>query len=249
MKKILLLLVALALLAGCTPQSSELASARTEHAQKSTGDILIGTTWKWTGPQKGLSDGIDMAIEEINANGGVLGRKLRIVKAEDDGSLARGRRIAEEFAQNTDMVAVVGHTRSDIALPASDVYESSGLLFLTPAKSHKLAERGYKLVFQTAASNQKIGPRLVAYIAAKDHRPNEFPSQVFQQDAYHRFVQTYTERYGHEPGIYSAIGYDTVRLLTKAMQSADSTEPTLVARALRNPENWSGSVIGNYAFD
>jgi len=56
-----------------------------------------------------------MAVEEINGSGGILGgRRIRIVVRDDQDSVTRGRLIAQEFAEDTDMVAVINPPQAAI---------------------------------------------------------------------------------------------------------------------------------------
>ncbi|MEY4757913.1 MAG: hypothetical protein RJA34_2811 [Pseudomonadota bacterium] len=167
---IVLLLTCLPLF-GCSDWDSNPRKARAERAEVATGDIIIGAVWPWQGPKGDLWDGIELATQEINAAGGVLGRKLRIVKADDQGSLAKGRLVAQEFADNRDMVAVIGHLYSFISLPASSIYQSAGQVYITPgATAYKINTQGFDLVFRSIASNRNLGIQLADYMAAQGYR-------------------------------------------------------------------------------
>lgn len=145
--------------------------ARALRAQNATGDIVIGAAWAWEGAKGQLWNGIELAVEEINAGGGVLHRKIRIVKEDDESSLVKGRKIAQQFAENPDMVAVIGHQNSYVALPAAATYQAAGLVYLTPgASSYQLHDQGYDLVFRTAPSNRSIGIQMASYMAQKGYR-------------------------------------------------------------------------------
>jgi branched-chain amino acid transport system substrate-binding protein len=145
--------------------------ARAQRAASASGDIVIGAVWPWGGGKGALWEGIELAVEEINAGGGVLKRKLRIVKEDDESSLTKGRLIAQEFAENPDMVAVIGHLNSYVALPATSIYQSAGLVYLTPgATNYKLNSQGYDLAFRTIPSNRSISRRMADDMAAQGHR-------------------------------------------------------------------------------
>lgn len=160
---------ALSLLA-CAPADSP-RQARALRAQKATGDIVIGAAWAWDGAKGQLWHGIELAVDDINSQGGVLGRKLRIIKEDDESSLAKGRKIAQQFADTPDMVAVIGHQNSYVALPAAATYQEAGLLYLTPgASSYELNDQGYDLVFRTAPSNRSVGIQMASYMAQQGYR-------------------------------------------------------------------------------
>lgn len=171
MKPWTLIAVALFLLLTACTEWDDPKTVRAERAVQADGDIVIGAVWPWSGDKGNLWQGIELAAEEINAKGGVLGRKLSIVKKDDESSLAKGRLIAQQFAENLDMVAVIGHFYSYIAIPASATYQTAGLLFITPgATSYQLHTQGYDLIFRSIPSNRSEGRRIADYVAEKGYR-------------------------------------------------------------------------------
>ena len=170
LRMVLVLLMAF-FASACSKWDSNPRQARNQQAERATGDIVVGVVWPTQGPKIDFWEGIDIATQEINAAGGVLGRKLRIVKADDQSSLAKGRLVAQEFADNRDMVAVIGHLYSFISLPASSIYQAAGLVYITPgATAHKINTQGFDLVFRSIASNRNLGTQLADYMASQGHK-------------------------------------------------------------------------------
>lgn len=96
-------------------------------------------------PGKGMHQGALLAVEEINARGGVRGRRLDLVVRDDAMNPARAIEVAEEFRDRTDVVAVVGHLSSGASIAASDVYSEpgKGLLAISPgATSPEMSTTG-----------------------------------------------------------------------------------------------------------
>ena len=62
------------------------------------------------------------------------------------------------------------------------------------------------------------------------------------------FVRNYGDKYGREPTLWAAQGYDSVRLLHAAMMQSKSGTPEDISDALRGIENWKG-VTGSHSFD
>lgn len=68
------------------------------------------------------------------------------------------------------MVAVIGHLYSFISLPASSIYQSAGLLYITPgATAYKINTQGFDLVFRSIASNRNLGIQLAEYMAGQGY--------------------------------------------------------------------------------
>lgn len=195
---VLLLLITLSISA-CSKWDSDPRQARNEQAERATGDIVVGVVWPTQGPKIDLWEGIDIASQEINAAGGVLGRKLRIVKADDQSSLAKGRLVAQEFADNRDMVAVIGHLYSFIALPASSIYQAAGLVYITPgATAHRINTQGFDLVFRSIASNRNLGIQLADYMASQGHKR---VAVLYEKTTNTQVLANYFEQRARELGI------------------------------------------------
>src|SRR5690606_9095425 len=96
-------------------------------------------------PGKGMHQGALLAVEEVNARGGVRGRRLDLVVRDDAMNPARAIEVAEEFRDRTDVVAVVGHLSSGASIAASDVYSEpgKGLVAISPgATSPEMSTTG-----------------------------------------------------------------------------------------------------------
>lgn len=164
-------LLALTLLvSACGPDDP--AALRAERAARTDGDLVIGAAWPWSGRTAGLyAEGLDMAVAEINAAGGVLGRPLRLQKEDDGESVDGGRLVAQRFAENPDVVAVIGHLNSHISIPAAEIYERGGLLMLTPASTAPaLTRRGFHHVFRSVHDDEAVGRQMTELAAANGWR-------------------------------------------------------------------------------
>src|SRR5215210_4162170 len=76
-------------------------------------DVTLGAAGPWTEGYGAMNKrGMDLAIEEINANGGVRGRPLRLLARDDGADGAKAATIALEFVTNPAVSAVVGHVNS-----------------------------------------------------------------------------------------------------------------------------------------
>ena len=162
-------LTSMVLLAACS--DTDIAAQRAARAAKATGDIVVGVSWPFSTAKGRLWEGVAMAQEEINAAGGVLGRKLVFVKEDDQLSVTKGTVIAHKFAENLDMVAVIGTLNSYIAIPTAPVYEFAGMVMLTQGSSVvRLTNQGYKKVFRMIPSNRNVGEMLAEYSKSKKYK-------------------------------------------------------------------------------
>lgn len=87
--------------------------------------------------------GATLAVEEINAAGGINGYMLELVAEDDEAQPQKSATIANKFVADEDIVAVVGYTQSSCALAAAPIYNQSGLVQVCTFSSNMgIAEAG-----------------------------------------------------------------------------------------------------------
>jgi branched-chain amino acid transport system substrate-binding protein len=130
-------------------------------------DVVIAVAWPWELRKEiRLEDGLQMAVDELNADGGPGGRKLRIAKYDDQESIDAGRVVAQKITHDPDVVAVIGHLQSYVTLQTAEVYNQAGLVLLAPtATDPDLTGRGYPRVFRATFDDKAIGRRLADFAA------------------------------------------------------------------------------------
>jgi len=170
----IIILFFLILLAACS-KLRNVSDERAHIAAKAKGEIIIGAVAPWALMENEtkamLWQGMEFALNKVNGAGGVLNRKIRIVKKDDEGLVNKGRLIAQSFAENRNMVAVIGHFNSYISIPASSIYEFSGLLMVTPASTNpKLTQQGFKYVFTMIPTNDEMGKKLAVYALRRGYK-------------------------------------------------------------------------------
>lgn len=129
--------------------------------QKKEDTIKIGLAGVQTGPDGEIGTapirGSELAIEEWNAKGGVLGKKLEIVIRDDEGKPNQAVAVAQELV-SAGVVAVVGHFNSGCSLPASEIYKQAGILQITPASTNpQVTERGFNTLFRMCGRDDQQG--------------------------------------------------------------------------------------------
>ncbi|MFZ4790673.1 MAG: branched-chain amino acid ABC transporter substrate-binding protein [Candidatus Competibacteraceae bacterium] len=133
--------------------------------------IKIAVAGPITGPVAQYGDmqmsGARMAVEQINAKGGVNGKKLEAVLMDDVCEPKQAVAIANQIV-NQKIKYVVGHLCSGSTQPASTLYEEEGILMITPAAtSPAITQQGYKMVFRTIGTDDQQGPTAGRYIATQ----------------------------------------------------------------------------------
>ncbi|MFG1421627.1 ABC transporter substrate-binding protein [Roseixanthobacter liquoris] len=98
--------------------------------------IRIGLSGPFTGGSSpmGISmrDAIRMAVAEINAKGGVLGRPLELVERDDEAKNERGVQVAQELIHKEKVVAGLGVINTGVALASARFYQEAKVPLITP---------------------------------------------------------------------------------------------------------------------
>lgn len=79
-----------------------------------------------------ITRGVELAVEEINEKGGILGRKLKVMTKDHRGNPARGIFNIEQFAQMPNLLAVVGGVHTPVVLAEIDILHAKNVLMLVP---------------------------------------------------------------------------------------------------------------------
>ncbi|MCI5133969.1 MAG: hypothetical protein D3920_02630 [Candidatus Electrothrix sp. AW2] len=140
---------------------------RAQRLSKSEGDILIALV-QTSLPSNFLLEGVEMAIDEINQQGGLLGKKLVSVIYDDKGDPVEAEKIARKIAKNKDIMAVIGHRMSSAAIPASIIYEQAGILFISyGANAPGLTQYSVHYTFRNIPTNNDYGLAIAEFMHNK----------------------------------------------------------------------------------
>ncbi len=136
------------------------------HAQ-----VKLGMAGPITGPSAAtgaqMKNGVDQAIEDINAAGGILGQKLSILVGDDVSDPKQGVSIANKFVGDG-VKFVVGNFNSGVSIPSSEVYNENGVLQITPASTNPtFTERKLWNVFRTCGRDDQQGEVAANFIVTK----------------------------------------------------------------------------------
>ncbi len=116
-----------------------------------------------TGAQ--MKNGVDQAVADINAAGGILGQKIVVSYGDDVSDPKQGVSVANKFAAEG-VKFVVGHYNSGVSIPASDVYQENGILQITPASTNPtFTERKMWNTFRICGRDDQQGQVAGEYIA------------------------------------------------------------------------------------
>ncbi len=133
------------------------------------GTIYVGITGPFTGPYADPGTAIKnaglLAIDDINAAGGINGAKLAAVPEDDACDAQQGTQAAEKLLTEK-IIAIVGGYCSGASIPESDILHRSGdLPFITAASSNpKFTEQGYDNVYRMVSRDDAEAPADVSFM-------------------------------------------------------------------------------------
>lgn len=125
--------------AGLTGATSFFGPWKHNTAYAQNKPIKLGLTCDASGQygDSGQDDlrGIKMAIDEFNAKGGVLGRKIQFVTADTETTPATGSRVAERFITREDCTVLIGAVHSGVANAITQIAAKNGTIYLNTNSS------------------------------------------------------------------------------------------------------------------
>jgi branched-chain amino acid transport system substrate-binding protein len=132
-------------------------------------DLTIGTAGPMTGQYatfgQQLKNGAELAVADLNAAGGVLGKQLKIETGDDACDPKQARAVGEKFAAMK-VPFVAGHYCSSSSIPASEAYLEGNVLQITPASTNPtFTDRGQWNTFRVCGRDDQQGAVAGAYLA------------------------------------------------------------------------------------
>ena len=90
-----------------------------------------------------MSQAVEIAVEEFNAQGGVLGYKIQLIIEDDQGSVEKGNPAIEKLAGIDKIYGLIGAVFSSVSLAIAPKAEASKIVMISPSSTHKdLPDKG-----------------------------------------------------------------------------------------------------------
>jgi branched-chain amino acid transport system substrate-binding protein len=137
--------------------------------------------------------GWELAAEQINASGGVLGKKLEVVSRDDNGNPGDAVRVAEELVSRENSVLIFGTFLSNIGLAVTDFAKQRKVLFVAaePLTDKITWQNGNRYTFRLRPSTYMQAAMLVPEAAKlkKQRWAVVYPNYEYGQSAVATFKQ------------------------------------------------------------
>lgn len=150
-------------------------------------EIRIGFAGQLTGVYSDLGvqgrNGAALAVEEINAGGGVAGKRLRLIPEDDGNTPEKARQAVRKLIQQ-EVTAIVGHMTSGQSLAGLPVAEEAGVVMLSPTTSTPALTGKKDMFFRVQPSTVHTAESLGRFAAEKMQLEQVSTVRDLDNDAY-----------------------------------------------------------------
>lgn len=141
-------------------------------AKAEGGEIVLGHYASMTGAQatfgQSTDNGIQLAIDEINAAGGVNGKKVKVITYDDKGDAREAGNAVTRLVTKDGVVAVLGEVASSLSLVAAPVCQENGIPMVSPSSTNPKVTKQGDMIFRVCYIDPFQG-----YVCAKFAREHE----------------------------------------------------------------------------
>jgi branched-chain amino acid transport system substrate-binding protein len=161
MRKNAIIVVSLAVLSfgllGCPPKEG----GGTATGAGGGGDILVGEYGSMTGGQatfgQSTHNGIMMAADEVNAAGGINGRKIKVLSEDDQSKPEEAPNAVTKLISKDNVLAVIGEVASSASLAAAPICQSNKVPMITPSSTNDSVTRKGDYIFRICFTDSYQG--------------------------------------------------------------------------------------------
>jgi branched-chain amino acid transport system substrate-binding protein len=133
-----------------------------------TGDIPIGVYAALTGDQAAFGNatvqGVKLAAEEINAAGGILGRKIKLVIEDDAGRPDQAAQVVSKLISSDNALVVIGENSSTQSLAGAPICQNSKVPMISPSSTNPSVTEKGDYIFRVCFTDPYQGKALAAFI-------------------------------------------------------------------------------------
>lgn len=145
----------------CRPgREGETASAAAE--------IPVGVYAALSGPEAAFGQatvqGVRLAAEEINAAGGALGRKIRLIVEDDQGRAEEAASVVTKLITSDNVIAVIGENSSNQSLAAAPICQSNGVPMISPSSTNPNVTAKGDYIFRVCFTDPYQGKALATFV-------------------------------------------------------------------------------------
>ena len=149
---------------GCPPKTTETGTT----ADAGEGEILVGEYGSLTGSEatfgQSTHNAIMLAVDEINAGGGVGGRKIRVLTEDDQSKAEEAANAVTKLISQNNVVAVLGEVASSNSLAAAPICQSNKVPMITPSSTNPTVTQKGDYIFRMCFLDDYQGQSMARYL-------------------------------------------------------------------------------------
>jgi branched-chain amino acid transport system substrate-binding protein len=140
--------------------------------------IKIGLIGPMSGPGAfygaSMKEAADLAVDEVNAKGGIKGKKVQLIIEDDESTPVKAVNAAQKLVTKDQVVSVVGHYNSSCSLASMAVTQKEKVPHMNPiSTAAAITEQGHKYIFRNCATNPMQVGQLAGYVVTKMKKPGK----------------------------------------------------------------------------
>lgn len=133
----------------------------------SSSKIYIASANPMTGDSAQFGDmkvkAIQLAIDEVNAEGGIDGKQVELIVGDDTGNPKEAPNVAQKFAADNNILAVIGHWNSSCTLAARGIYEAVQMPVITDSVNKAVTDGTTPHLFRISLTDTTQAKNLAQY--------------------------------------------------------------------------------------
>src|SRR5260221_3027813 len=134
----------------------------------SANDIPVGVYAALTGGEASFGQatlqGVQLAADEINRNGGVLGRKIRLVVEDDQGRAEDAASVVTKLITRDDVGAVIGENSSAQSLAAAPTCQQYKVPMISPSSTNPNVTKKDDYIFRVCFTDPYQGKPMATFV-------------------------------------------------------------------------------------
>jgi branched-chain amino acid transport system substrate-binding protein len=112
---------------------------------------------------KEILRGVAQVQEEVNSHGGIKGKLLQVAIVNDDNNPLTAKKMARHLSQDDKILGIVGHNSTEASMAAAPIYQTSGLVMISPTTvGSSLSDIG-SYIFRTTPDTRSTADILARY--------------------------------------------------------------------------------------
>src|SRR5258707_3849398 len=154
MKGIVTISLCIAALLSCRPDEQKADIAVGVYAATSGSEAAFG---------QATVQGEQLAAEEINKNGGVLGRKIRLIVEDDLGKAEEAASVVTKLITHDNVIAILGENSSNQSLAAAPIAQASKVPMISPSSTNPAVTKKGDYIFRVCFTDPYQGKAIAMF--------------------------------------------------------------------------------------